>query len=275
MTRLALIQMSAGADKEENLRRACDFVRKARNQGADIACLPELFATQFFVVEMDMGHFELAEPIPGPTVDRMSELAAALGIVLVAPVFEKVGRSVYYNTAAVIDADGRLLGTYRKMHIPMSTQFYEKLYFKPGNLGYPVFESAAGKLGIYICHDRHYPEGARCLALAGADILLIPSTTPTSSLSRKVWEKELAAHAIFNEIFVAGLNRVGQEGTFGYYGESVVCNPQGDVIARAGTDEEILLCDIDFTEVDKRRLAWQFYRERRPDTYNSLIAPIP
>lgn len=275
MVRLALVQMAAGPDKQQNLDHATDMVRNAAEDGATLVCLPELFATQFFVVDMNMDLFGLAEHIPGPTVDRMSALAAELGIVLVAPLFEKVGRSVYYNTAAVIDNDGKLLGIYRKCHIPLSTQFYEKLYFKPGNLGYPVFETNIGTIGIYICHDRHYPEGARCLALAGADIILIPSTTPTSSLSRRVWEKELAAHAIFNEIFVAGLNRTGQEGEYTFYGESIVCDPQGDVVARAGSKEEILLCDIDFSEVDKRRLAWQFYRERRPETYSPLATLIP
>lgn len=275
MPRLALVQMAAAPAKEANLEHAAALIREARAGGADVACLPELFATPFFVVELEMAHFDLAEPIPGPTTERMCELARELGIVIVAPLFEKVGRSVYYNTAAVIDADGTLVGSYRKNHIPMSTLFYEKLYFKPGNTGYPVFDTAAGRLGIYICHDRHYPEGARCLALHGADVLLIPSTTPTSSLSRKVWEKELMAHAVFNEVFVAGLNRVGREGAFEYYGESLVCNPEGDVVAKAGSEEQILLCDLDYAKLDERRRAWQFYRERRPDTYDPIVAAIP
>ena len=176
---------------------------------------------------------------------------------------------------AVIDADGRLLGVYRKNHIPLNTIFYEKLYFKPGNLGYPVFATRYGKIGILICHDRHYPEGARALALNGAEIVLIPSATPDKSLSRKVWEKELCAHAIFNEYFVAGLNRTGREGNYVYYGHSVAFDPSGEMLGQAGSDEEILIIDCDLDLITQRRRAWQFYRDRRPDTYGILTALVP
>ena len=205
----------------------------------------------------------------------MQKLARELGVVIVAPIYERVDRSVYYNSAAVIDADGALLGVYRKNHIPLNTIFYEKLYFKPGNLGYPVFNTRYGKVGILICHDRHYPEGARALALNGAEIVLIPSATPDKSLSRKVWEKELCAHAIFNEYFVAGLNRTGQEGNYFYYGHSVAFDPTGEMLAQAGTDEEVLIVDCDLDMITQRRRAWQFYRDRRPDTYGILTALVP
>ena len=196
--------------------------------------LPEVFHELFFIMSLDMSVFDKAEPIPGPLTGRMQELAAELGVAIVAPIYESVGKSVYYNSAAVIDADGSLLGVYRKNHIPLSTKFYEKLYFKPGNLGYPVFETRFGRIGILICHDRHYPEGARALGLNGAEILLVPSATPTASLSVRVWEKELAAHAIFNEYYVAGLNRVGVEGEYTYYGRSVFLDPTGEIMAQAG-----------------------------------------
>jgi len=205
----------------------------------------------------------------------MQSLAKELGVVICAPIYERVGRSVYYNSAAMIDADGKFLGVYRKNHIPLNTIFYEKLYFKPGNLGYPVFETQFGKIGIIICHDRHYPEGARCSALNGAEILLVPSATPRASLSVKVWEKELMGHAIFNEYFVAGLNRTGKEGDYTYYGKSVICDPVGDIMAQAGEGEEILMADCDLDIITERRRAWQFYRDRRPDSYGLLTQLIP
>jgi beta-ureidopropionase len=237
--------------------------------------LPEVFHELFFITDLNARYFETAEQIPGPITDAMCKLARELGVVIVAPIYESVDRSVYYNSAAVIDADGKLLGVYRKNHIPLNTIFYEKLYFKPGNLGYPVFNTRFGKIGILICHDRHYPEGARALALNGAEIVLIPSATPDKSLSRKVWEKELCAHAIFNEYFVAGLNRTGVEGNYVYYGQSVVFDPTGEMMAQAGPDEEVLIADCNLDLITQRRRAWQFYRDRRPDTYGILTALVP
>ncbi len=273
--RLGLIQMNCSGERKVNLDRAETFVREAARRGAQIVLLPEVFHEFFFIIYLDMKYFDSAEPIPGPITERMQGLAKELGIVLVVPIYERVERSVYYNSAAVIDADGRLLGTYRKNHIPLSTLFYEKLYFKPGNLGYPVFPTAFGRVGILICHDRHYPEGARALALNGAEILLVPSATPDASLSVRVWEKELCAHAIFNEYFVAGLNRVGREDKYTYYGRSVVFDPAGEPLAQAGPEEEILLADCDLDQITQRRRAWQFYRERRPDTYGILTQMVP
>jgi beta-ureidopropionase len=273
--RVALLQMDCSGSREQNLARAEAIIRQAAGSNAQILLLPEVFHELFFITDLNMRYFDMAEPIPGPITEAMQKLARELGVVIVAPIYECVDRSVYYNSAAVIDADGALLGVYRKNHIPLNTIFYEKLYFKPGNLGYPVFNSRYGKVGILICHDRHYPEGARALALNGAEIVLIPSATPDKSLSRKVWEKELCAHAIFNEYFVAGLNRTGQEGNFFYYGHSVAFDPTGEMLAQAGTGEEVLIIDCDLDMITQRRRAWQFYRDRRPDTYGILTALVP
>lgn len=273
--RLALLQMNCSGAREQNMARAEQMIREAAGKQAQILLLPEVFHELFFITDLNTRYFERAEPIPGPITEAMQHLARELEVVIVAPIYERVGRSVYYNSAAIIDADGALLGVYRKNHIPLNTIFYEKLYFKPGNLGYPVFDTRYGKVGLLICHDRHYPEGARALALNGAEIVLIPSATPDKSLSRKVWEKELCAHAIFNEYFVAGLNRTGQEGDYFYYGHSVAFDPAGEMLAQAGTDEEILIIDCDLDLIDQRRRAWQFYRDRRPDTYGILTALVP
>jgi beta-ureidopropionase len=273
--RIALLQMNCSGIRAQNLARAEQMIRKAAQEKAQILLLPEVFHELFFITDLNSKYFDAAEPIPGPITDMMRNLAAELGVVIVAPVYESVGRSVYYNSAAVIDADGTLLGVYRKNHIPLNTLFYEKLYFKPGNLGYPVFDTRFGKIGILICHDRHYPEGARALALNGAEIMLVPSATPDKSLSRKVWEKELCAHAIFNEFFVAGLNRTGQEGNYFYYGHSVAFDPSGEMLGQAGEGEEVFLVDCDLNQVTQRRRAWQFFRDRRPDTYGVLTALVP
>ncbi len=278
---VALVQMTMSASRQENLDKAETMVRQAAKDGAQIICLPELFHDEFWCAyPADLKYFEWAEPIPGPTVERFQRIARESEAAVVLPMFEKVERSVYYNSAAVIDADGSLLGTYRKNHIPLNPIFLEKLYFKPGNNGYPVFKTRFGKVGVYICHDRHYPEGVRCLALGGADIILIPTATNDGSLSGKVWEKELMAHAIFNEIFVAGVNRVGVERTpdgrkYDYYGRSVFCNPEGDILKQAGGEECNLLCELDWSAIDKRRVAWQFYRERRPETYKVITEMLP
>lgn len=275
MPKLSLLQLSATDDKDKNIERAAEMCRKAADEGGQIICLPEAFATTFRVMELDYSFFEVAETIPGPTTDVMSKLAASLGAVIVVPLFERVERGVFYNSAAVIDSSGELLGTYRKQHIPLSTLFYEKLYFKPGNLGYPVFDTEFGKIGVYICHDRHYPEGARALALNGADLVVIPVATPTASLSRPVFELEVQAHAVFNEMFVAAVNRVGTEGEYTYYGASLISGPDGVIRIQGGDGEEIVSADLDYREIDERRLKWQFYRERRPHTYGILTQELP
>jgi N-carbamoylputrescine amidase len=275
LIRLGLLQMNCTGTREQNLARAEQMIREAAAKKAQVLLLPEVFHELFFITDLNAKYFDVSEPIPGPIIDMMCKLARELEVVIVAPIYESVDRSVYYNSAAVIDADGTLLGVYRKTHIPLNTIFYEKFYFKPGNLGYPVFNTRYGKIGILICHDRHYPEGARALALNGAEILLIPSATPDKSLSRKVWEKELCAHAIFNELFVAGLNRTGQEGNYFYYGHSVIFDPAGEMMVQAGPDEEVLIADCELDLITQRRRAWQFYRDRRPDTYGILTALVP
>jgi beta-ureidopropionase len=273
--RVGLLQFECNRSREDNLVRAEKAIREAAAKGAQVLLLPEVFHELFFITDLDNKYFETSEPIPGPITNMMSKLASELSVVIVAPIYESVGRSVYYNSAAVIDADGKLLGVYRKNHIPFNTLFYEKLYFKPGNLGYPVFDTRYGKIGVLICHDRHYPEGARALALNGAEIMLVPSATPDKSLSRKVWEKELCAHAIFNEMFVCALNRTGQEGKFLYYGRSVAFDPAGEMLGQAGSGEEVFVVDCDLDTVTQRRRAWQFFRDRRPDTYGILTHLVP
>ncbi|MEX0698311.1 MAG: nitrilase-related carbon-nitrogen hydrolase [Acidimicrobiia bacterium] len=275
MLRLALIQHASDIDREETVNRVEMLVRQAASDGANLICLPEVFYAPFAMTQLGYEFFEVAETIPGPITDRMSALAAQLGVVMVVPVYEHAARGIYYNTAAVIDSDGRLIGRYRKQHIPLSPIFYEKLYFKPGNLGYPVFDTSVAKVGVYICHDRHYPEGARILALGGAEVILIPVATPTASLSSQVFELEIQAHAVFNEVFVAAVNRVGQEGEYSYYGRSLICGPDGQILAQAGDGEETLMADLDLKEIDERRLRWQFYRDRRPTTYGPIVEEIP
>lgn len=275
MLRLALIQHASDIDRKETVTRVEGLVRQAASDGANLICLPEVFYAPFAMTQLGYEFFEVAETIPGPITDRMSALAAQLGVVMVVPVYEHAARGVYYNTAAVIDSDGRLIGRYRKQHIPLSPIFYEKLYFKPGNLGYPVFDTSVAKVGVYICHDRHYPEGARILALGGAEVILIPVATPTASLSSQVFELEIQAHAVFNQVFVAAVNRVGQEGEYSYYGRSLICGPDGKILAQAGDGEETLMADLDLSEIDERRLRWQFYRDRRPTTYGPIAEEIP
>lgn len=275
MVRLALIQHASGNEREETIARVEGLIRQAAGAGANLICLPEVFYAPFAMTELGFEFFEVAETVPGPITDRMAVLADQLGVVLVVPVYEHAARGVFYNTAAVIDSDGRLVGRYRKQHIPLSPIFYEKLYFKPGNLGYPVFDTAVAKVGVYICHDRHYPEGARILALGGAEVILIPVATPTASLSSDVFELEIQAHAVFNEVFVAAVNRVGQEGEYTYYGRSLICGPDGEILSQAGEDEEIVMADLDLSAIDERRLRWQFYRDRRPTTYGPIAEEIP
>lgn len=275
MPRLALVQHGALPDRAKNVSNAVSRIREAAGAGADIICLPEVFHSQFRMTELGHDFFREAEPIPGETTSVMCDLAAELETVLVVPIFERVERSVYYNSAVVIDSDGTMLGLYRKQHIPLSPIFYEKLYFKPGNLGYPVFDTTAGKIGVYICHDRHYPEGMRALALGGADLVVIPTATPTASLSTAVFDLETRAHAVFNEMFVAAVNRVGQEGDYVFYGRSHIAAPDGRILMEGGEDEEIIMADLDYEEIAERRMKWQFYRDRRPHTYRILTEETP
>ena len=273
--RAALLQASWTGDKDSMVEKAVRHIGDAARAGAQVLCLQELFYGPYFCQVQDTKHYAYTEPIPeGPTTKRMQEVARKHGIVLVVPMYEEEHTGVYYNTAAVIDADGRYLGKYRKTHIPHVNGFWEKFYFRPGNLGYPVFETAVGKVGVYICYDRHFPEGARALGLGGAELVFIPSAT-SRGLSMHLWKIEQTAHAIANGYWVGTINRVGREAEFGpndYYGTSYFADPRGKIVAEASDREEQLLCaELDLDLVREVRNTWQFYRDRRPELYGDLV----
>jgi N-carbamoylputrescine amidase len=275
----AEVRKELAAIKEAMIRKHIALIGEAAKRGARICCLQEIFFGPYFCVEHDKRWYDTAEPIPGPTVERMRGLAKRHGMVLIAPIYETTVPGVYYNTAAVIDSDGKLLGIYRKNHIPdVEPGFREKFFFKPGNLGYPVFDTAAGTVGVYICYDRHFPEGARILALHGAWIIFNPSAT-VSGLSKYLWEIEQPAHAVANGIFVGAVNRVGVEPPWNigkFYGSSYFCNPRGKIIAKGSEDrDEIVVADLDTDQVKEVRDTWQFFRDRRPETYGDLVKQLP
>jgi N-carbamoylputrescine amidase len=252
------------------------LAREAASQGAQIVCFQELFYGPYFCQVQDPQYYSYAEPVPGPTTEKMIELARQTGMVVIAPIYEEEQPGVYYNTALVIDADGRYLGKYRKTHIPQVRGFWEKYYFRPGNLGYPVFDTAVGRIGVYICYDRHFPEGWRALGLAGAQIVFNPSAT-SRGLSAYLWNLEQPAAAVANEYFVGAINRVGVEplGDNDFYGSSYFVDPRGQLVGEvaSGKDEEVVVRDLDFEVLHEVRQLWAFYRDRRPDAYGSLVAP--
>lgn len=254
------------------------LIEEAAAKGAQVVCLQELFYGPYFCASQDPRWYSLTERVPdGPTIQLMMETARRLGIVLIVPVYEVEQTGVYYNTAAVIDADGRFLGKYRKNHLPhCHPGFWEKFFFRPGNLGYPVFETAVGKIGVYLCYDRHFPEGARCLGLNGAEIVFNPSAT-VAGLSEYLWKLEQPAHAAANGYFIAAINRVGTEAPWNigeFYGQSYFCDPRGQLIAVASRDQtEVLVADLDLAQIEKVRNVWQFFRDRRPETYGAIVAP--
>ena len=243
-------------------------------KGTQILCLQELFHLPYFPAEQDAKWYEYAETIPGPLTNRMGKAAKKHNMVLIVPMYEKEMTGIYYNTCAIIDADGRVLGKYRKNHIPHLPDFWEKFYFKPGNLGYPVFDTAYGKVGTYICYERHFPEGARILGLNGAEIVFNPSAT-IASLSKHLWELDQPALAVANGYFVATINRVGIEAPWNtgrFYGSSYICNPKGEIIAKGSENkDETIIADVDLDMIKEVRQLWQFYRDRRPETYNKLV----
>jgi N-carbamoylputrescine amidase len=252
----------------------------AAGRGVQVLCFQEMFNGPYFCAEQNRRWYDSAEPIPnGPTVRTMQEEAKRHGIVLVVPIYERELPGLYYNTAAVIDADGRYLGKYRKHHIPhCHPGFWEKFYFKPGNLGYPVFQTSAGRIGVYICYDRHFPEGARILGLNGAEIVFNPSAT-VAGLSEYLWELEQPAHAVANGYFIGAINRVGRELPWDigeFYGKSYFCNPRGKSIAQAARDQdELVVADLDLDMIADVRHTWQFFRDRRPETYAALAQDGP
>jgi beta-ureidopropionase len=274
----ALLQATYTGDQESMIQKHEKYAREAAEQDAQIMCFQELFYGPYFPQEQDTKWYALAEPIPdGPIVKRMQELAKETKMVLIVPMYEEESTGVYYNTAAVIDADGAYLGKYRKTHIPQVGGFWEKFYFRPGNLGYPVFDTAVGKVGVYICYDRHFPEGARILGLNGAEIVFIPSAT-SRGLSQHLWRIEQTSHAIANGYFVGTINRVGIEEDLGpndFYGQSYFCTPRGEFVGDVGDayEEELIIRDLDLELIREVRNVWQFYRDRRPDCYDDIVAP--
>lgn len=253
------------------------YIDQAGKAGVKILCFQEIFTGPYFCPSQDKKWYGLAEEIPnGHTTKLMQEYAKKYNMVIVVPIYEEHMKGVYYNTAAVIDADGKYLGKYRKNHIPQVAGFWEKFFFKPGNLGYPVFKTAYGNVGVYICYDRHFPEGARALGLNGADIVFNPSAT-VKGLSQYLWELEQPAHAAANGYFIGAINRVGTEAPWNigeFYGSSYFANPRGKIIAQASPDkDELVMADLNFDEIREVRDLWQFYRDRRPETYSELSNP--
>jgi N-carbamoylputrescine amidase len=273
----ALLQASWTGDKDTMIEKHISYARQAAEQGAQVMCFQELFYGPYFCQVQDRKFYSYTEQIPdGPTTEMMQKLAEETKMVLIVPMYEVENTGVYYNTAAVIDADGTYLGKYRKTHIPQIDGFWEKFYFRPGNLGYPVFDTAVGKIGVYICYDRHFPEGARMLGLNGAEIVFIPSAT-SRGLSQHLWKIEQTSHAIANGYFVGTINRVGIEKEIGpndFYGQSYFCTPRGEFVGDVGDayDEELIIRDLDLGLVKEVRETWQFYRDRRPDMYDKITA---
>ncbi|MDX2245224.1 MAG: nitrilase-related carbon-nitrogen hydrolase [Bacteroidia bacterium] len=260
--------------KEANLQKHLPFIESAGKQGVQILCLQEIFNTPYFCPGQDHSWYAAAESVPGPTTERLAEYAKKYRMVIIIPLFEKESAGFLYNTAAVIDADGTYLGKYRKNHIPHTSGFWEKFFFRPGNLGYPVFETAYAKVGVYICYDRHFPDGARILGLNGAEIVYNPSAT-VAGLSQYLWKLEQPAHAAANGYFMGCINRVGEEKPWGvgrFYGSSYFVDPRGQIFAQASeTEDELLVAEFDLDKIEEVRAVWQFYRDRRPETYGKLV----
>ena len=277
LVRAALVQAKWTGDTASMVDLHEKYARDAAAQDAKILGFQEVFNAPYFCQVQEAEHYRWAEPVPdGPTVRRMCALAKELGVVLVVPIFEVEGAGFYYNTAAVIDADGSYLGKYRKHHLPQLPGFWEKYYFRPGNLGWPVWDTAVGRVGVYICYDRHFPEGWRALGLTGAQLVYNPSAT-SRGLSSHLWKLEQPAAAVANEYFIAAINRVGVEeyGDNDFYGTSYFVDPRGQLVGEpaSDTDEELLVRELDFDLIEQVRQQWAFYRDRRPDAYQSLVQP--
>ena len=264
--------------KKRMIDKHMALIDEAASMGVQVLCLQELFYGPYFPAEQDSRWYEMAEPVPeGPTTRLMQDVARRHQMVMVVPVYEEEMAGLYYNTAVVIDADGTYLGKYRKTHLPhLPPGFWEKFYFRPGNSGYPVFSTRIGQVGVYICYDRHFPEGARALGLNGAEIVFNPSAT-VAGLSEHLWQLEQPAHAVANGYFVGAINRVGREKPWDigeFYGSSYFCDPYGHIIIQAARDkDEVVVADLDLDMIREVRNSWQFYRDRRPETYGGLVSP--
>lgn len=277
--KLALIQMKCSENPEANLAKAASLIERAAKQGAQIICLQELFRSLYFCQEENPEHFKLAEKIPGHTTEALQKIARARKVVIIASLFEKRTQGIYHNTAVLIDANGALLGKYRKMHIPDDPSYYEKFYFTPGDLGFGAYDTRYGKIGVCVCWDQWFPEAARLTALQGAQILFYPTTIgwhvdekhEVNLAQHSAWETIQRAHAIANGVFVAATNRVGREGNQKFWGQSFVADPFGRVIGRASSEkEEVLYVNCDFEKIDETRENWPFLRDRRIDAYTEL-----
>jgi len=265
--------------KEAAIRKHLPLVEEAGKQGVQILCLQEIFHGPYFCAEQDIKWYRTAEPVPGPITERFAPLAKKYRMSIILPVYEMEQEGVYYNAAAVLDADGRYLGKMRKVHIPHTHPgFWEKFYFKPGTLGFPVFQTAYARIGIFICYDRHFPECARILALKGAEILFNPSAT-TEGKSRYLWELEQPAQAVANGVFIGANNRVGLEKPweFGrFYGSSYFVDPRGKILAKGSEDrDELVTADLDLDQIREVRDGWQFFRDRRPELYGAIGEQLP
>jgi N-carbamoylputrescine amidase len=260
--------------KEAMLQKHIPFIEKAGKEGVQILCLQEIFNTPYFCPGQDRDWYASAERIPGATTEIMQELAKKHQMVLIVPIYEYEQAGILYNTAIMIDADGTILGKYRKNHIPHTSGFWEKFFFKPGNLGYPVFETRYAKVGVYICYDRHFPDGARILGLNGAEIVYNPSAT-VAGLSEYLWKLEQPAHAAANGYFMGCINRVGKEQPWNlgeFYGSSYFVDPRGQIFSQASRDQdELLIAEFDLDMIEEVRSTWQFYRDRRPETYGKIV----
>ncbi|MCD9188356.1 MAG: hypothetical protein LUM44_18205 [Pyrinomonadaceae bacterium] len=271
------VNASIGEIKKANIEHQMKMVEDAAAQGVQMLCFQEIFTTPYFCAEQQTRWYEAVEKVPdGSTVQMMQSVAKEKGMVLIVPIYEEEISGVYYNTAAVIDADGKYLGKYRKTHIPhVAPGFWEKFYFRPGNLGYPCFDTAFARIGVYICYDRHFPEGARCLGLNGAEIIFNPSAT-VAGLSEYLWKLEQPAHAVANGYFVGAINRVGTEAPWNigeFYGQSYFCDPRGQMLAVGTRDQdELIVADLEMDKIKEVRNTWQFYRDRRPDAYGAIVA---
>ena len=263
--------------KRLNIEKHLGMIADAAKQGVQILCMQEVFTTPYFCAEQQTRWYEAVEKIPeGPTTRLMQETAKKYNMVIIVPIYEEEMTGIYYNTAGVIDADGTYLGKYRKNHIPhVAPGFWEKFYFRPGNLGYPAFDTAYARIGVYICYDRHFPEGARVLGLNGAEIVFNPSAT-VAGLSEYLWKLEQPAHAVANGYFVGAINRVGHEQPWDigeFYGQSYFCDPRGQIVAQAPRDQDALVvADLNLDMIREVRNTWQFFRDRRPESYEQLVA---
>ncbi len=276
---LGLIQMSCTDNTIENHQKALTKIRQAASMGAQLICLQELYQSLYFCQQYDEKYFDLAVEIPSESIEQLAELAKELGVVIVSSVFEKRAPGLYHNTAVVHDADGSMLGLYRKSHIPDDPGFFEKYYFTPGDTGYKVFDTRFGKIGVLVCWDQWFPEAARLTVLKGAQILFYPTaigTLPDEDQAirtefMEAWETIQRSHAVANGVYVASVNRVGTEDQITFWGDSFVCGPFGKYLARAGQDEEILLAECDLSKIDTQRRAWPYLRDRRIDSYDGLL----